>query len=223
MKLTNKDMSVLIGLLLGDGYIDDKGRIGIEHGEKQKDYCIFKAKLLHSVCGGKDIIVHEYIRNHNESKDGRKYKDDTFVTYSFKKQSKNFIPIRQMLYGEDRRKHITEEILNYLSIESIALWWMDDGNLSKKYTYPNGKQVHCGYSLNLYTYTSYEENELIQKYFLSKFDIKWNIIPAKEDKDKEVKRYCLRCGTIEGRKFLSLIRDYINDKVPSMSYKVLDI
>ena len=34
MKLTNKDMSVLIGLLLGDGYIDDNGRIGIEHCKK---------------------------------------------------------------------------------------------------------------------------------------------------------------------------------------------
>jgi hypothetical protein len=34
MKLTEKDKSILIGLLLGDGYIDDKGRICIEHGEK---------------------------------------------------------------------------------------------------------------------------------------------------------------------------------------------
>ena len=83
MKLTEKDKSILIGLLLGDGYIDDKGRICIEHGEKQKDYCIYKAKLLHSVCGGKDIKVHEY----------------------------------------------------------IALWWMDDGCLTKKYTYRMEKKI----------------------------------------------------------------------------------
>lgn len=69
MKLTKKDMSVLIGLLIGDGYIDDKGRICIEHSEKQKDYCVFKAKLLHSVCGGKDIKVHEYIRKSSILKD----------------------------------------------------------------------------------------------------------------------------------------------------------
>ena len=62
MKLTEKDKSILIGLLLGDGYIDEKGRIYIEHGEKQKDYCIYKAKLLHSVCGGKDIKVHEVVK-----------------------------------------------------------------------------------------------------------------------------------------------------------------
>ena len=87
MKLTEKDKSILIGLLLGDGYIDDKGRIEVEHGEKQKDYCIFKAKLLHSVCGGRDIKVHEYVRNRSILKDRKQFKESTFITYSFKKQS----------------------------------------------------------------------------------------------------------------------------------------
>ena len=122
MKLTEKDMSILIGLLLGDGYIDDKGRIYIEHGEKQKDYCIYKAKLLHSVCGGKDIKVHEYIRNRSILKDRKQFKESTFITYSFKKQSQSFIPIRNILYNkESRKKYITEEILKYISPETIAL------------------------------------------------------------------------------------------------------
>ena len=85
MKLTEKDKSILIGLLLGDGYIDDKGRICIEHWEKQKEYCIYKAKLLHSVCGGRDIKVHEYVRNHSILKDKKQFKESTFITYSFKK------------------------------------------------------------------------------------------------------------------------------------------
>jgi len=34
MRITNKDMSILIGLLLGDGYISEKGRIEVEHCEK---------------------------------------------------------------------------------------------------------------------------------------------------------------------------------------------
>lgn len=221
MKLTEKDMSVLIGLLLGDGYIDDKGRIGIEHSEKQKEYCIFKAKLLHSVCGGKDIKVHEYTRNSSVLKNGKKFKNSTFITYSFKKQSRSFIPIRQMLYGKDRKKHITKDILNLLDITSIALWWMDDGCLTKKYTYKNKEKIHCGYMLRIYTYLSKEENELIQKYFLDKYDIKWNVVLADSCKDKS--QWMLRCGTIEGRKFLNLIRNYIKENVPTMSYKVIDI
>lgn len=216
-------MSVLIGLLLGDGYIDDKGRIGIEHCEKQKDYCIFKAKLLHSVCGGKDIKVHEYIRNRSILKDKKQFKESTFVTYSFKKQSKSFIPIREMLYGEDRRKHISKEILDYLDVCSIALWWMDDGSLTEKYTYPANKteRVKCGYSLRFYTYLSKEENELIRQYFIDNYDMFWNVVPAEGSKNDN--QWILRCGVIEGRKFLNIIREYVIEKVPSMAYKVIDI
>ena len=223
MKLTNKDMSILIGLLLGDGYIDDNGRIEIEHCEKQKDYCIYKAKLLHSVCGGKDIKVHNYIRKSSILKNGKQFKNKTFITYSFKKQSKSFIPIREMFYGKDRRKHITSEILSHLTPEAIALWWMDDGCLTEKYTYPSysTERVKCGYTLRLFTYLSKEENLLIRQHFLDNYNVNWNVVPA--DGDKTGEKYMLRCGVYEGRKFLNTIREYITNRVPSMAYKVINI
>ena len=221
MKLTEKDKSILIGLLLGDGYIDDKGRIYVEHGEKQKEYCIYKAKLLHSVCGGKDIKVHEYIRNRSILKDKKQFKESTFVTYSFKKQSQSFIPIRQLLYDNNRKKYISAEILQYITEETLALWWMDDGCLTKKYTYQNGKRKHCGYTLRLCTYLPKEQNEIIQKFFEEKYQMKWNVVKADSAKDES--QWMLRCGSIEGRKFLNIIRDYIIKNVPSLSYKVIDI
>ena len=221
MKLTEKDKSILIGLLLGDGYIDEKGRIQIEHGEKQKEYCIYKAKLLHSVCGGKDIKVHEYIRNRSILKDKKQFKESTFTTYSFKKQSQSFIPIRQLLYNENKKKYISEEIVKYLTPEAIALWWMDDGCLTKKYTYVDGEKKHCGYMLRLCTYLPKEQNEIIQKFFEEKYQMKWNVVKADSAKDES--QWMLRCGSIEGRKFLNIIRDYIIKNVPSLSYKVINI
>lgn len=221
MKLTEKDKSILIGLLLGDGYIDDKGRIYIEHGEKQREYCIYKAKLLHSVCGGKDIKVHEYIRKHSILKDKKQFKEDTFVTYKFNKQSQSFIPIRNFLYNENRKKYISEEILQYITPETIALWWMDDGCLTKKYTYQNGEKKHCGYILKLCTYLPKEQNEIIQKFFKDSYQIEWNVVKA--DGAKDDTQWMLRCGTIEGRKFLNIIREYIIKNVPSLSYKVINI
>ena len=221
MKLTEKDKSILIGLLLGDGYIDEKGRIQIEHGEKQKEYCIYKAKLLHSVCGGKDIKVHEYIRNRSILKDKKQFKESTFTTYSFKKQSQSFIPIRQLLYNENKKKYISEEIVKYLTPEAIALWWMDDGCLTKKYTYVDGEKKHCGYMLRLCTFLPKEQNEIIQKFFEDTYNMKWNIVKA--DGAKDDSQWMLRCGSIEGRKFLNIIREYIISNVPSLSYKVINI
>lgn len=221
MKLTEKDKSILIGLLLGDGYIDEKGRIQIEHGEKQKEYCIYKAKLLHSVCGGKDIKVHEYIRNRSILKDKKQFKESTFTTYSFKKQSQSFIPIRQLLYNENKKKYISKEIIKYLTPEAIALWWMDDGCLTKKYTYVDGEKKHCGYMLRLCTFLSKEQNEIIQKFFEDTYNMKWNVVKA--DGAKDDSQWMLRCGSIEGRKFLDIVRKYIINNVPSLSYKVIDI
>ena len=86
MNFTNYDIAILLGLLLGDGYIDPRGQIQIKHCESQKEYCEYKAKLLHSVCGGKDIKIHHYIL------DGKKcnFKKDNYNYYGIKKQSKHF-------------------------------------------------------------------------------------------------------------------------------------
>lgn len=212
-------MSILIGLLLGDGYISEKGRIEVEHCEKQKEYCIFKAKLLHSVCGGKDIKVHELERTHSIRKDGKQYKNNTFITYKFKKQSKSFIPIRELLY-KNGKKEISEPLLQYITIDTLVLWWLDDGCITKKYTYKDGNRIESGYTLRIFTYLPFEQNLMLRNFFIEKYGITWNVVKADNGKENQ---FMLRCGTREGRKFLNLIRQYVLEKIPSMSYKVIDI
>lgn len=210
----------MIGLLLGNGYIDYKGRIAITHCEKQKEYIEYKAKLLHSVTGGKDIHVCQGNKISIYKKNDKIISEKKLTFYSFKKQSKDFIQFRELLYINNR-KTITKEVLNLMNPVTIALWWMDDGCLTVKYTYPNGKRVKCGYNLRLCTYLSKEENELIQQYFIEKYNMKWNVVKA--DSAKDDTQWMLRCGVHEGRKFLDIIRNIILTKVPSMSYKVLNI
>lgn len=216
MKFTEIDKAIMIGLLLGDGYINDKGRVEIEHCIEQKDYCIYKAKLLHSVCGGKDINVHEYQRTRSILKDGKQWKNNTFTTVSFKKQSKHFMYFRNLLY-KNGRKEITQDVLDLLTPLSIALWWMDDGSLVKK---RQRDKSPGSYGLMLYTYLPKEQNELIQKYFLEKYEMKWNVVPTNIHNENQ---YMLRCGQTEGKKFLNIIRNIVIEKVPSMQYKVLDV
>lgn len=205
MNLAKQDIVILIGLLLGNSYIDPYGKIYVKHYEKQKEYCKYKAKLLHTVCGGKDIKIIETILNGNRKQ---------YRKYEIKKQSKHFKQIRKLLYTKGR-KTITPEVLNYLTPLSISLWWMDDGNLVRK----KQKDGSPGpYMLRFYTYLSKEENELIRKYFLDNYSMQWNVVPS----DKTCTHFMLRCGQTEGRKFLNIIREYVL-KVPCMSYKVIDI
>lgn len=210
MNFTNYDIAILLGLLLGDGYIDPRGQIQIKHCESQKEYCEFKAKLLHSVCGGKDIKVYHQVLDGKKCK----FKKDIYNYYGFKKQSKHFKTIRDLLYPNEKKK-FTKEVLSYLQPISIALWWMDDGCLSRRKL----KDGSPGsYMLRLYTYTDKEETELIKQFFLEKYNVNWNVVKA----DGSATQYMLRCGVNEGRKFLNIIRNIVL-KVPCMAYKVLDI
>lgn len=215
MKLNDLNKSILIGLLLGDGYIDPKGRIYVEHCKEQLEYCIYKAKLLHSVVGGKDISVQVSERKRTPLKDREWKSGNTFITCRFRKQSKNFIPIRQLLYTNNR-KTITKEVLECLTPLSIALWWMDDGNLTRR---KQKDGSHGPYMLRLYTFLSFEENALIRQYFIDKYDMYWNIQTANQEKDQ----YYLYCSQEQGRKFLEIIRDIIVKNVPQMSYKLFDV
>ena len=189
MNLTKYDIAILLGLLLGNGYIDSKGQIHIKHSKKQKEYCEFKAKLVHSICGGSNIKIKESINGTNK----------------FKKQSKRFQQIRKLLYSENK-KTINNEILNLIQPISIALWWMDKGNVIKSAD---------SFTLKFFINRSLEESKLIQNYFLSTYNIKWDIIPS----DIIQNKYILSCND---KKFLAIIKDIVS-KVKCMQYKIIDI
>lgn len=189
MNLTKYDIAILLGLLLGNGHIDSKGQIHIKHSKKQKEYCEFKAKLVHSICGGSNIKI-------KESTDG---------TNKFKKQSKRFQQIRKLLYSENK-KTINNEILNLIQPISIALWWMDKGSVIKSTD---------SFTLKFFINRSLEESKLIQNYFLSIYNIKWDIIPS----DIIQNKYILSCND---KKFLAIIKDIVS-RVKCMQYKIIDI
>ena len=49
----------------------------------------------------------------------------------------------------------------------------------------------------------------------------WNVVKADGAKDNT--QWMLRCGSNEGRRFLNIIREYIEKNVPSLAYKVINI
>jgi len=76
------------------------------------------------------------------------------------------------------KKEITKELLEFIDLETLVLWWLDDGCVSKKYTYKEGKRIECGHMLRIFTYLPFEQNLLLREFFLNKYGITWNVVKA---------------------------------------------
>lgn len=198
MKKENK--AILIGLSIGDGCVKSRkdkrynytqNSIEFIHSEKQKEYIEYKADLLHSIFGGKRPNVRFFINN-------------GFPAYSMMKTDKYLKIIYDLMYFNNK-KRITRRCLDYLTPQALAIWYMDDGNLAKKKR--NGK-IHA-YELYLNTFVTDEEHDIIIEYFKEKWNVNFS-------KVKNNGGYRLRCGTIEARKFIKIIDDFV---IPSMKYK----
>lgn len=190
MERTKK--AILIGLVLGDGHITPNGDLNITHSIKQKDYIEYKASLIEKLLSCKKLNLYHRV-------------DDKHDEFSLHKTHKYFKILRKWIYKNDI-KTFSKKILDLLTPEAIALWWMDDGSHGIDRNKETGKIT--AHSFHLYTYTTLEETENIINMFKNKFDINFYKIKHTSKKTGIVDYY-LKCRTKEGRKLSNLIRPYI--------------
>jgi len=113
--LTQLQKSVIIGTVLGDGYLRKiKGRkdafLEINHSIKQKDYVDWKYSVLYNLSGGKP--------KERKCNEGR-------VAYRFyTKQLPELTELQQIFYPKGQK------IVPDIKIDSmiLAVWFMDDGS-----------------------------------------------------------------------------------------------
>ena len=157
--LTQEQKSLIIGTILGDGYLRIIPRrkndfLEVNHSANQKDYVNWKYFVLQSIVkntpklrngNGHRIACRFYTRCHPEITDLFRY---------FYKDGKKIIP-------------------NNLEINpfSLAVWYMDDGSKSGGSVYLNTQQF------------SVEDQNKLMKLLSYKFGINSNL-----NKDKEYKR-----------------------------------
>lgn len=123
--------------------------------------------------------------------------------------------IREELYP-DGAKRITKNFLSNLDLQSLAILFMDDGNLHlrKRGTNAKGEPYVRERILEIALYVSAEEAELIQAWIK---DITGAVLTAREPMKKlSPGKYNLRCNGKSTRSFIQAIEEY---KVPSMNYK----
>lgn len=212
MTFSKKDEAVLIGLIVGDGCLTKENKLKVVHSKKQEEYCIYKAKLMHSVFGGDSIIVHNKLAKYT-TRINRELVCKTAEVVWIQKGSKSLKSYRELIYPESRKVY-SQKMLDMMDELSLMLWWLDDGNLD---CHKSGSGSIC-WSLRWNIFTTKEDIFRIQKWFIDKWNIKWNI---RELDKRSPDKWSLSCGKKEGEKFLSLFRQRVLDCIPSMSYKVL--
>lgn len=197
MRLTNTQRDIIVGSILGDGFLQktgaDNARLRFEHSSKQKPYLLWKIGKMPDLFQGR---VTHLDRVHPGS--GK--------TYSYIRSQSNAAPylgkLRQTFYAEGR-KQIPTNIEELLSSLVLAVWYMDDG-----YYY---KRDNCAY---LYVCQVKKVEAIrIQEALSRKLGLSTRLL------DKSQKGWALYFSPTETTKLSQLISKYV---ILEMSYKLPD-
>jgi superfamily II DNA or RNA helicase len=187
--LNDDQLQILYGSYLGDGCIQktvkDRYRLRIIHCKEQKLYCEWKASMF-------GITELEYIE-----KNGYSQKE----AYRF--SSKCFDMDNSLA---NNKKEIPDWLINKIDERAIAIWFMDDGSLSK-YTLKDGS-VSCYATLHSNNFDN--DNHLKLLNLFKKYNIECII-------SKSNKYNYLRFDNKNTKALLNLIRKYIHS---NFEYKI---
>jgi hypothetical protein len=197
--LYNKDqVSVAIGILLGDGNISKKGKLTTAYGPKQKEYINHINHIISGTLSYSDRTV---------KRRGELFKQEIYtLAFPTNTQTRE---LRELLYP-NKIKTI-KNIINFIDEKALAFWYMDDGyyKMSKKCINPSVELCTDSFS--------YEDHILLQKHLQHRFNIKSSIVSLKENKWRKTQQYRLRIGTVSSKTFFSLVAPYFCD---IMKYKL---
>ena len=196
----------LVGMLLGDGYVNTtngKHELSVLHSIAQKDYCEHKAARVKQILGGK-FNVREYANG-----PGGRYRAVKFVS-----SHPYWANLKSWVYPNGRKTY-TRRLLEMLTPEGIAFWYMDDGS-ARRNTNKDGWVTSV--ATDIATMCSESECLTIRDYFLEVHQIEWKIRCKKGSPSD--KAFYIQCNTAQSRKFAELVRPYI---IPSMLYKLAHV
>lgn len=192
--LTSIEKSVIVGTLLGDGFINAKsplaGYLILGHSIKQEAWLLQKMEWLSRLFKRKPYYIKQV----------RKGTENTGIfcySLSFRE-----LKTLQSIFYIDNKKIIPSNIDEYFDELSLAVLYMDDG-----YCHKTHKGKYSTYYLSL---CNFDNNSILN--FIALLNKKWNII-ATHQKSNNV----IAISSKSKESFLKIIRPYIID---SMKYKI---
>lgn len=127
MELTNRQKDILLGTLLGDGYLQKTGahnaRLRIEHSLKQKAYVDWKYEELENIFRSEPVFL-------------RRVHPSSHQMYSYirlQSYADSLLGKLKLRFYKNGRKTIPLDIKNIIANPlSLAVWYMDDGYYDKR-------------------------------------------------------------------------------------------
>ena len=202
-KLNKSQKSLLLGLLIGDGTITNHPDFKMDHSIQQLEYLQWKAKLLDTE-NIKHSEIKEYIQKVGYNKGGKVIRLRVSTNSTVK-------AIRRSIHKPN--KTITRKWLNWFTEREIAIWYLDDGCINVNTSKQRSSIQH---TIRIATCTDRETTEIIIKYFMDKWNIKFRMFPEGANTfsiASSSERDCLN--------FVNIVKPYIQ-QVPSMLYKIRD-
>lgn len=202
-KLNKSQKRLLLSLLIGDGTITNHPDFKMDHSGDQKEFLHWKEKLL-------DIegLEHSEIKEYNQ-KVG--YKIGSKVVRIRVRTNSTIKALRRSIYRPN--KTITRNWLNWFTERELAIWYMDDGCINVNTSIQRSSIQH---TIKIATCTDIETTEMIIKYFMEKWNIKFRPFPEGKNTysiASSSENDCLN--------FVKLIKSYV-EQVPTMLYKIRD-
>lgn len=142
--------SILISQILGDGYVERKNSLKIDHGEKQYEYLKFKISLLNNAYPKTNGFEHIRKRIHISKVSGKE-----LISYSYRTGEVLKYPLDKLL-----AKTLEEQVFSLTPL-GMLLYYLDDGSFVQTKTE--------GYMYQSISISSVNENllEYVQKYLYS--------------------------------------------------------
>lgn len=195
---TQRQQEIVFGTLLGDGYLrptngnaeNHSYALSLCHGEKQLEYLKWKFEEFAYFVTTKTFAVNR-----------RSFRGNA-PTYAFSTVSHPFLSeAHRICYGAAGKKDISEEWIHKLTPLALAVWYMDDGSLNKRYH----TIVLCTNSF------SPQGQLLLMNYLKEQYEIDSVLEPRRNGQT------VIRINASQSRKFMDIISPHVPE---CMNYKL---
>jgi len=195
---TQRQQEIVFGTLLGDGYLrptngnaeNHSYALSLCHGEKQLEYLKWKFHELENFVTTKTFAVNT-----------RSFRGNA-PTYAFSTISHPFLnEAHKICYWANGKKDVSASWLERLTPLSIAVWYMDDGSLNRRY-----------HTIVLCTNSFSTEGQLLLIDFLQR---QYGISAVLEKRRNN--QTVIRINASQSRKFMDLVSPYVPE---CMNYKL---